>query len=59
MLAGVVMSSILGGFAGLSYALNADHGLVQAALAYQLGGLLAMTGFIGLAGMERASLRGK
>ncbi len=46
MLAGIVVSSVLGGFAGLACAMTQGQGLIQTFLAYQIGGMLAMTAFV-------------
>ena len=46
MLTGIVLSSVLGGFAGLACAMAQDQGLIQTILAYQIGGMLAMTAFV-------------
>ncbi len=48
MLAGVVVSAVTGGMAGLVFALGNDQGLLGTLLAYQLGGLLSVLGFITL-----------
>ena len=39
----------MGGFAGLAFAVSHEQGLLQSLLAYQLGGLLAIMGFLALA----------
>lgn len=49
MLAGIVVSAVMGGFAGLAFAVSHEQGLLQSLLAYQLGGLLAIMGFLTLA----------
>jgi hypothetical protein len=49
MLAGTVVSAILGGMAGLAYGVLHDHGLVQTLLTYQMGGLMAVLAYIGMA----------
>lgn len=55
MLAGMVVSAVLGGIAGLCFALTRDHGLAQAILAYQLGGMIAVLTF--LAGAQPGMFR--
>jgi hypothetical protein len=49
MLAGTVVSAVSGGLAGLMFAIGQDFGLVQALVAYQAGGLIAVLGFVTLA----------
>lgn len=49
MLAGIVVSAVMGGFAGLAFAVSHEQGLMQSLLAYQLGGLLAIMAFVALA----------
>lgn len=46
MLAGTVVSAVLGGLAGLCLAMVQDHGVVQSLLAYQLGGMIAVLAFL-------------
>lgn len=46
MLAGTVVSAVMGGLAGLAFALSQDHGVVQSILAYQLGGLVTVLAFL-------------
>lgn len=46
MLAGVVVSAIVGGMAGAMLAISADHGFLQTLLSYQLGGMIATLGFV-------------
>lgn len=40
-----ILSAVMGGMAGLAYALTQGHGIGQAILSYQLGGLLALMAF--------------
>jgi hypothetical protein len=49
MLAGTVVSAVSGGLAGLMFAIGQDFGLVQALVAYQAGGMIAVLGFVTLA----------
>lgn len=49
MLAGMVVSAILGGMAGAVYGLMNDHGLIQTILTYQIGGLIAVMGYVAFA----------
>jgi hypothetical protein len=49
MLAGTVVSAILGGMAGAAYGLLHDHGLMQTLLTYQIGGLVAVLAFYSVA----------
>ena len=46
MLAGTVMSAVMGGLAGLAYALSQEHGIMQSVLAYQFGGMIAVMAFL-------------
>ncbi len=46
LLAGTVISAVMGGLAGLAFALLHDHGVVQTILSYQFGGLLAVLAFV-------------
>lgn len=46
MLAGFVVVAVGGGLAGLAYAVQNDHSLFSSVLAYQLGGLIAITGYV-------------
>lgn len=49
MLAGTVVSAVMGGAAGLIVALLHQHGLLQTFFAYQLGGGLATMAFLAAA----------
>ena len=49
MLAGIVVSAVLGGLAGLAFSLSHESGLLETLLAYQIGGLLAVMAFMALA----------
>lgn len=57
MLAGTVVSAVLGGVAGLAFAVTRDQGLVQTVLSYQIGGLVAAMAFLTLS-QRQARLRG-
>lgn len=48
MLAGTVVSAIIGGMAGLTYAVSHGHGLVEILLSYQIGGGTAVLAFVAL-----------
>lgn len=48
MVAGTVVSAVIGGVAGLLFADAHDHGLVQTVLAYQIGGTIAVLGHLAL-----------
>lgn len=48
MLAGLIVSAVTGGMAGLALALSLDHGVFQALLSYHLGGVVAATGFVSM-----------
>jgi hypothetical protein len=48
MLAGLMVSAVTGGLAGLAFALSQDRGLFQALLSYQIGGLVAAMAFLAL-----------
>jgi hypothetical protein len=49
MLAGIVVSAVMGGLAGLAFSLSHESGLLETLLAYQIGGLLAVMAFMALA----------
>lgn len=49
MLAGIVVSAVTGGLAGMAFSLSHDRGLLETLLAYQIGGLLAVMAFLALA----------
>lgn len=49
MLAGTVVSSIVGGLTGAMFGIGQDIGLVQTLFAYQIGGMIAVLGFVTLA----------
>lgn len=49
MLAGTIISAILGGLAGLTYGLSNDHSLMQTLIDYQVGGLIAVLAFVSMA----------
>ena len=49
MLAGLVVSAVMGGLAGMGFALSHERGLLETVLAYQIGGLLAVMAFLALA----------
>lgn len=49
MLAGTIVSAVLGGIAGLVYAVTQDQGIAHGLLAYQMGGMIAVLAFIALA----------
>lgn len=46
MLAGSVVAAIMGGLAGLAYAMSQEHGVLQTVLSYQIGGMLAVLAFV-------------
>ena len=48
MLAGLVVSAVMGGLAGMGFALAIGRGVLETLLAYQIGGLLAVMAFIAL-----------
>ncbi len=48
MLAGLVVSAVMGGLAGMGFALSHERGLLETVLAYQIGGLLAVMAFLAL-----------
>ncbi len=48
MLAGLVVSAVTGGLAGLAFALGNDHGVVGALLAYQIGGMMSAISFVAM-----------
>lgn len=48
MLAGLMVSAITGGLAGLAFALSHDRGVFQILLSYQIGGLVAAMAFLAL-----------
>ncbi|MCF8511221.1 MAG: hypothetical protein K9G43_07230 [Rhodobacteraceae bacterium] len=54
MLAGTVLSAVMGGMAGLAFAMTRDHGIVQSVLAYQVGGLSAVLAFVTIAWPQAA-----
>jgi len=49
VLAGLVVSAVTGGLAGLAFALGNDQGVLGALLAYQIGGMMSVLGFIAMA----------
>jgi len=49
MLAGIVVSAVIGGLAGLAFSLSHESGLLETLLGYQIGGLLAVMAFVALA----------
>jgi hypothetical protein len=55
MLAGIVVSAVMGGLAGLAFSLSHGSGVLETLLAYQIGGLLAVMAFLALS--RTASLR--
>jgi hypothetical protein len=55
MLAGIVVSAVMGGLAGMGFALSHGSGVLETLLAYQIGGLLAVMAFLALC--RTASLR--
>lgn len=55
MLAGIVVSAVMGGLAGLAFSLSHESGVLETLLAYQIGGLLAVMAFLTLS--RTASLR--
>lgn len=57
MLAGIVVSAVMGGFAGLAFAVSHEQGLIQSLLAYQFGGLIAILAFFALARPARQGRR--
>ena len=57
MLAGAVVTSVLGGILGLAYGISQDHGMVQTLVAYQIGGLATLTAFMSLV-LQRRSPQG-
>ena len=48
MLAGIVVSAVMGGLAGLAFSLSHGSGVLETLLAYQIGGLLAVMAFLAL-----------
>lgn len=46
MLAGTVVSAVMGGMAGLVFAVTRDQGALQVLFAYQAGGMLAVLAFV-------------
>ena len=55
MLAGIVVSAVMGGLASMGFALSHGSGVLETLLAYQIGGLLAVMAFLALS--RTASLR--
>ena len=55
MLAGIVVSAVMGGLAGLAFSLSHGSGVLETLLSYQIGGLLAVMAFLALS--RTASLR--
>jgi hypothetical protein len=55
MLAGIVVSAVMGGLAGLAFSLSHGSGVLETLLSYQIGGLLAVMAFLALC--RTASLR--
>ena len=51
MIAGVLVSAVIGGLAGLGVALSQNFSGVQMLLFYQLGGMTAILAFLALAGL--------
>lgn len=49
MLAGTVVSALIGGLAGLAFSITQEHSLLQTLFAYQIGGLVALTTFVAAA----------
>lgn len=54
MLAGTVVSAVMGGLAGLAVAMTRDHTLLQTLMSYQLGGGLAVLAFLAVVRRETA-----
>lgn len=54
MLAGTVMSAVVGGLTGLGLALTQDQGVFNLFFAYQAGGMLAVLAFCSSARLERS-----
>lgn len=55
MLAGMVVSAVMGGLVGVFYAMAQDQGLVQALISYQIGGTIAVLSY--LASVQSVSSR--
>lgn len=49
MLAGVLVSAVIGGIAGLCFSLPQGPGVVHMLLSYQMGGMIAVLSFLALA----------
>ena len=49
MLAGTVVSAVMGGMIGAAFSITSDHGLVQTLFSYQIGGMAAVMAFLALA----------
>ena len=49
MLAGIVVSAVMGGLAGLAFSLSHQSGLIETLWDFQIGGLLAVMAFMALA----------
>lgn len=46
MLAGTIVSALIGGLAGVAFSVTRELGLLQLLLSYQIGGLVAVMAFI-------------
>jgi hypothetical protein len=55
MLAGVLVSAVIGGIAGFCFSLLQGPGVVQMLLSYQIGGMIAVLAFLALATMPLPS----
>jgi uncharacterized protein YcfJ len=51
MLAGTVVSAVLGGMVGLAYAVSQGHGVLLSLLSYQIGGIAAVLTFVARSGL--------